>query len=243
MAVKNIFKKTVGEIVSEDYRAAHIFDNHRIDFCCKGKRSLAEVCEEKNLDVSKILEEIEFVQQGKPSVTTDFKNWQLDVLADYIEKTHHSYVEEKIPILKKYLERLCQVHGAKHPELLQISQEFNHLSGELASHLKKEEFLLFPHIRKMVKAMNRNESLDSPNFGTVQNRTQMMMNEHMVEGDRLSKISKLADNYIPPADACNTYRVTYALLQEFEEDLHLHVHLENNILFPRSIEMEKDLLA
>ncbi|HNP07804.1 MAG TPA: iron-sulfur cluster repair di-iron protein [Cyclobacteriaceae bacterium] len=239
--MKNTAEKTISEIVADDYRAAQVFKNHSIDFCCKGNRSVGEACEEKNIDANKLLEEIEQVKQNKPSSTTDFKKWPLDLLADYIEKTHHRYVEEKLPILKQYLHKLCQVHGDRHPELFEISEEFNMSAGELAAHMKKEEFILFPYIRKMAKSKESKTTLDAPNFGTVQNPVQMMMDEHTTEGDRFEKISKLSNKYTPPADGCNTYRVTYALLNEFEEDLHLHIHLENNILFPKAIEMEKEL--
>lgn len=239
--MKNTAEKTISEIVADDYHAAQVFKNHSIDFCCKGNRSVGEACEEKNIDANKLLEEIEQVKQNKPSSTTDFKKWPLDLLADYIEKTHHRYVEEKLPILKQYLHKLCQVHGDRHPELFEISEEFNMSAGELAAHMKKEEFILFPYIRKMAKSKESKTTLDAPNFGTVQNPVQMMMDEHTTEGDRFEKISKLSNKYTPPADGCNTYRVTYALLNEFEEDLHLHIHLENNILFPKAIEMEKEL--
>lgn len=239
--MENTREKTISEIVANDYRAAQVFKNHSIDFCCKGNRSVAEACEEKNIDANKLLEEIEQVKQDKPSSTTDFKKWPLDLLADYIEKTHHRYVEEKLPILKQYLQKLCQVHGDRHPELFEITEEFNMSAGELAAHMKKEEFILFPYIRKMAKSQEGKTPLSAPNFGTVQNPVQMMMDEHTTEGDRFEKISKLSNKYTPPADGCNTYRVTYALLKEFEEDLHLHIHLENNILFPKAIEMEKEL--
>lgn len=239
--MENVTDKTISQIVADDYRTAQVFKNHNIDFCCKGNRSVSAACEEKKVDFEKLIEELDLVRQDKPSSTTDFKGWSLDLLADYIEKTHHRYVEEKLPILKQYLHKLCHVHGDRHPELFEINEEFTASAGELAAHMKKEEFILFPYIRKMVKAKDSSAALDTPNFGTVQNPVHMMMEEHATEGDRFDRISKLSDNYTPPADACNTYRVTYALLNEFEDDLHLHIHLENNILFPKAIEMEKEL--
>ncbi len=239
--MENVIEKTISEIVANDYRTAQVFKNHNIDFCCKGNRSVAAACHEKNVDSDKLLKELDLVKQDKPSSTTDFKSWPLDLLADYIEKTHHRYVEEKLPIIKQYLHKLCHVHGDRHPELFEINEEFKASAGELAAHMKKEEFILFPYIRKMAKAKDGKTELDAPNFGTVQNPVQMMMDEHTTEGDRFEKIAKLSNKYTPPADGCNTYRVTYALLKEFEEDLHLHIHLENNILFPKAIEMEREL--
>jgi regulator of cell morphogenesis and NO signaling len=179
--------------------------------------------------------------QSQGNVAADYQNWPLDLLADYIEKKHHRYVEAKTLEIKPYLEKICRVHGERHPELLEINEHFNATAGELAKHMKKEELILFPYVRKMVKAEHDKAKLDTPGFGTVKNPIQMMMDEHTTEGDRFRKIEELSNNYTPPEDVCNTYRVTIALLKEFEQDLHLHIHLENNILFPRAIELEKKL--
>ena len=171
-----------------------------------------------------------------------FKKYSIDLLADYIEKKHHRYVQDKTLEIQPYLDKICKVHGERHPELLEIKEEFNASAGELAAHMKKEELILFPFIRKMTKAKLENTKVDAAHFGTVKNPIQMMMNEHTVEGNRFRKIEELSNNYTPPLDACNTYRVSFALLKEFEQDLHLHIHLENNILFPRAIEIEKELI-
>ena len=234
--------KTIGQIVADDYRTAQIFKNYNIDFCCKGNRSIREVSENKGIDAGKLLAEIEQLQQQKDERCADFTSWPLDLLADYIEKKHHRYVEEKIPVLHQYLNKLTKVHGEQHPELFEIYDEFRASAGELAMHMKKEELVLFPFIRKMVKAKESGEKAGQPHFGTVKNPVQMMMQEHDTEGERFRKISELSSNYTPPADACNTYRVTYALLNEFEDDLHQHIHLENNILFPKAVELEKEVM-
>ncbi len=194
----------------------------------------------KKIDAQIIINEIHAIQQGEQEGNIDFKSWPLDLLADYIEKKHHRYVEEKIPVLKPYLEKLCRVHGERHPELFKITEHFNISAGELAAHMKKEEIILFPAIRKMVQAKQTGTKLEKPHFGTVQNPIQMMM-EHETEGERFRIIDELSNNYMPPEDACNTYRVTFALLKEFEEDLHKHIHLENNILFPKAETLEKKL--
>lgn len=237
--MQNTFEKIIGEMVAEDYRIAQVFKNHKIDFCCKGNRSLEEVSEQYGIQMSVLLEEIAQVQQETPIDKTDYKSWPLDQLADYIETKHHGYVEERIPMLKQYLTKLCDVHGERHPELLKITTYFNASAGELVVHMKKEELLLFPWIRKMVKAEKRQESLDTPQFGTVKNPIAMMMQEHENEGERFRRIAALSNDYTPPADACNTYRVTFSLLREFEEDLHAHIHLENNILFPKAEVLEQ----
>ncbi len=230
-------------MVAEDYRTAQVFKNHKIDFCCKGNRSIAEVAKKSKLDPTILLEEIKAVKERNINDTIDFKSWPLDLLADYIEKKHHRYVEERIPVLNQYLEKLCRVHGDRHPELFEITEHFNACGGELAMHMKKEELVLFPAVRKMVKAKQTGGTMEKPHFGTVKNPIQMMMAEHETEGDRFAIIAKLSNDYNPPADACNTYRVTFSLLKEFEEDLHHHIHLENNILFPKAEELELELIA
>ena len=234
-------EKTIGEIVAEDYRTAQVFKNHGIDFCCKGNRSIDDVAQKNNVEASVLRKELAAIQNQNSNESIDFKSWSLDLLADYIEKKHHRYVEEKIPILKQYLDKLCNVHGGRHPELFEINEHFKASAGELTAHMKKEELILFPIIRKMVDSKQKGISMEKPHFGTVENPIQMMMTEHENEGDRFRKIETLSDNYTPPADACNTYRVAFSLLQEFEDDLHRHIHLENNILFPKSIIMEKEM--
>jgi regulator of cell morphogenesis and NO signaling len=232
----------IGELVARDYRTASVFKKYSIDFCCQGNRTIEEACEKKNIDTKKVLEDLVAMMEAKSEATTDYQSWPLDLLADYIEKKHHRYVQEKTLEIQPYLDKICKVHGERHPELLEIKEEFNASAGELAAHMKKEELILFPFIRKMTKAKLENTKADAAHFGTVKNPIQMMMNEHTVEGNRFRKIEELSNNYTPALDACNTYRVSFALLKEFEQDIHLHIHLENNILFPRAIEIEKELI-
>lgn len=241
--MNDTIEKTVGQMVAEDYRTAQIFKNHKIDFCCKGNRTLQEVADKNGLDKEVLLQELDEVQRNSQTDQPDFNTWPLDLLIDYIEKKHHRYVEERIPILKQYLNKLCQVHGNKHPELFGIFEHFTGSAGELSMHMKKEELVLFPWIRKMVAGTADGKTLGPPQFGTVHNPIQMMMEEHDNEGERFRKIAALSGDYTPPADACNTYRVTFSLLQEFEEDLHRHIHLENNILFPKAEILEKKVLS
>ncbi|WP_109851329.1 iron-sulfur cluster repair di-iron protein [Aquimarina sp. AU58] len=237
-----LIKTKVGQFVAKDYRTATVFSKYGIDFCCRGDRTLEEVCNKNGIEVETLLENLNDVLTQKDDIVIDYQSWPLDLLADYIEKKHHRYVEEKIPILRQYLEKLCKVHGGRHPELLEIHTLFSEASGELAQHMKKEEIILFPFVRKMVKNLEQNHNVQPPHFGTVENPISMMMQEHDNEGVRFRKISGLSNNYTPPEDACNTYNVTFSMLEEFEKDLHLHIHLENNILFPKAIEMEKRIV-
>ena len=229
---------TIGEFVAGDFRTAAVFSKHGIDFCCKGNRTLDEVCEKKGLDINSIQDELNAVLESKSENTIDFKSWPTDLLIDYIEKTHHRYVEEKSIALLFYLDKLCKVHGERHPELLEIALHFKICAGELAQHMKKEELILFPFVKKMYYALRDDTAIGQPHFGTVDNPIAMMQDEHENEGERFRKIAQLTNDYNPPTDACETYKVTFAMLKEFEQDLHKHIHLENNIVFPKAKAME-----
>ncbi len=232
---------TIGEIVADDFRTAALFTTLGIDFCCKGDRTVQQVCEKKAIEPSVILSQVKQVVSASGGTSADFRTWPEDMLADYIIRKHHTYVEEKIPIILQYLNKLCRVHGERHPELFEINMLFIGSAGDLASHMKKEELVLFPFVRKMVKAREAATVPGIPHFNTVLNPVEMMKEEHTAEGERFEHIARLTNNYTPPADACSTYKVTFAMLKEFEEDLHTHIHLENNILFPRAIALEKEL--
>ena len=237
--METLDKITIGEYVAKDFRTAAIFSKYGIDFCCRGNRTIEEATEKKDTDTKVIMEQINAVLATNNNNTIDFNSWPIDLLVDYIEKTHHRYVEEKTQVLLPFLNKLCKVHGANHPELFEINELFIGCSGELAQHMKKEELILFPFIKKMVKATLSDELITQPHFGTVENPIAIMMHEHDAEGERFRKIDQLTNNYTPGPDACNTYRVPYAMLQEFEQDLHKHIHLENNILFPKAAKLER----
>jgi regulator of cell morphogenesis and NO signaling len=233
---------TVGSFVANDYRTATVFQKYGIDFCCKGGRTIDEVCEHKKISTDTLLNELNEVSNDTNKHLADFASWPLDLLVDYIEKRHHRFILETTPSLRQFLEKLCKVHGERHPELFKIREEFNASADELALHMEKEETILFPFVRKMVAAKNAHQKAEQSAFGTIQNPIQMMMHEHNVEGERFRKIATLSNNYTAPDDGCTTYKVAFALLKEFEADLHLHIHLENNILFPNAITMETSFI-
>ena len=241
--METLKQTTIGQYVAQDFRTAALFSKYGIDFCCNGNRSIEEACKKKAVNPTDLLQEIESVLSSKNDAGIDFNSWPIDLLADYIEKTHHRYVAEKTPVLLQFLDKLSRVHGANHPELLEINELFKGCAGELAQHMKKEELILFPFIKKMVDATITDKLIEQPHFGTVENPIAMMMHEHDAEGERFRKIAELTANYTPPADACNTYKVAFAMLQEFEQDLHKHIHLENNILFPKAAKLEKEFSA
>lgn len=236
-------RNAVGEVVAEDYRTAAVFQKLGIDFCCKGHRSIADVCQERGIDSSSLIQDLQQVLKGPHAQAADFNSWPPDFLADYIQNRHHRYVEQRIGEIKPHLAKIVSVHGARHPELAEIEELFSQTAGELTVHMKKEEFILFPFIRKLVKATQEGLQVGRPHFTTVENPVTMMKHDHDEEGRRFMKIASLSNHYTAPPDACTTYRVAFALLKEFEDDLHLHIHLENNILFPKAIAMEKSAFA
>lgn len=233
-------KPTLGDIVANNYKAASVFEKFGLDFCCMGNQTLEEACSASNVDSAAVNAALQdLAQEGNDQ--TNFNQWPLDLLADYIYNRHHKYIEEKTPLIKGYLDKICTVHGQRHPELLEIRKIFKETSGELAKHLKKEELMLFPYIKRMVKARQDGIRLKSPLFDSVQSPIQMMKTDHLDEGEQLRKMSALSNQYTPPADACSTYTVTYRMLDEYEKDIHVHIHLENNILFAKSLLLEDEL--
>ena len=162
--MENLKNKTIGSFVAEDFRTAAVFSKYRIDFCCKGNRTVTEVCEKQNIDADALLENVLQVVQSENGGTIDFNSWPLDLLADYIEKTHHRYVEEKTNVLLPFLDKLCKVHGANHPELFKINELFIGCAGELSQHMKKEELGLFPFVKRKVKTKETDGGLFQPSF-------------------------------------------------------------------------------
>ena len=233
----NITKeKTVAEIVAENIKAAHIFKKYGIDFCCGGGISIEKACAKKDLDYTLLEKELKTID--KVANKYNYASWDLSFLIDHIINVHHSYVMESIPILLQYSNKVARVHGEHHPQVIKIHQLFTEVANELSAHLKKEEHILFPYIKQLVNAKKKNLSATPPPFGTVKNPINMMEHEHENAGNIFKQIANLTNNYNPPQGACNTFRALYAKLKEFEQDLHEHIHLENNILFPKAILLE-----
>jgi regulator of cell morphogenesis and NO signaling len=240
--MENIGTLTLGEIVKQNYRAAAVFEKFAIDFCCMGNRTFDDACKESKVDSALVSKELQQINTEKGD-GVNFDSWPLDLLVDYICKKHHKYVEEKTPIINAYLDKIYQVHGSRHPELLEVRDIFSEIGGELAVHMKKEELMLFPYIKKLEHNKNGASPLTSPLFGSVSNPVEMMKDDHAVEGEKFRRLAALTNNYQIPADACNTFAVTYQMLDEYEKDLHIHIHLENNILFPKAIAIEERINA
>ncbi|MBI2284795.1 MAG: iron-sulfur cluster repair di-iron protein [Bacteroidetes bacterium] len=233
--------ETLGEIAAKDLRKAQVFKKYGLDFCCGGKKTVKEACAEKGLDVTKVEKELQQADALPASRPLPYGDWSLDFLADYIVNTHHSYVRKNLPDIKAYANKVMKVHGARHSELLRINQLVEEIYAELTAHLVKEEKILFPYIKELVAATNGTELLQASHFGTVQNPINMMEMEHEIVGKNLAEIRELSNDYTLPEDACASYSLLYRMLDEFEDDLHLHIHLENNILFPKALDIEKRL--
>ncbi len=237
--MENLAKSKVGVIVASNFRTSRIFTSHNIDFCCGGGITLEEACAQKNVDIQDLLKELEATFQTPDSL--NYQGLNLDELIDVIINMHHSYVLATVPALRAYLEKLCRVHGDRHPELHLINELFAVGSQALLDHMQKEEQVLFPYIKAMVQSKVSDFPLSKPHFGDIENPIQMLEQEHQDEGFRFHEISKLANDYQCPPDGCQTFKVTYAMLKEFEEDLHKHIHLENNILFPEARTLFKEI--
>ena len=227
--------ETLGEIVAKDLRKAEVFKKYGLDFCCGGKMTVKEACLEKGIDVTKIEQELQQADKNIISARPlPYNEWSLDFLIDYIANMHHSYVKKTIPDLRSYASKVAGVHGNRHTELLAISQLTDEVCEELSSHMIKEEKVLFPYIKELVAA----RPLHAAHFGTIQNPIDMMEHEHEIVGNKLEQIRKLSNNFSLPEDACASYSYLYKTIEEFENDLHIHVHLENNILFPKALVLE-----
>ncbi|MCF8380561.1 MAG: iron-sulfur cluster repair di-iron protein [Bacteroidales bacterium] len=232
---------SVGDIVKTNFKTAQIFDKNKIDFCCGGGISLEEACQKSKVDINLLVPELEALLTLSDPDSKYIDGLELDELCDYIEKRHHSYVNENIPFLQVKLQKLCDVHGENHPELFEIKELFDGAAGNLSAHMKKEELILFPYFRKMVKF--KNEALKPEGeFGKVSITIDMLDDEHKTEGERFVKISELSSSYTCPPDGCGTFQVTYQSLKDFEKDLHRHIHLENNILFKKALILESELI-
>lgn len=232
--------KTVKEFVTKDFRTDALFLKYGIDFCCNPNSSIKDICKEKKLNQNDLLNQIETIFNTKDNSKIDFNTWPLDLLADYIQRKHHSYVTYKTQILLPLLEQICNVHGEKHPELYKINELFIDFTAEMTPHMKKEDNFLFPYIKNMVNAVIIDELIEQPPFEIIHDLTYLMQTEHASEGDIFKEINTLSNNFTVPADACSTYKVTFDLLKEFQQDMATHIYLENNILFPKAIQLEKE---
>lgn len=235
----NTPQTTVRDIAIEQPDSIRVFEKFGIDYCCGGRQPLAEACRERSLDPQAVLAAIDIASEARADAAPDWTTATLGALCRHIVATHHEYVRSELPRLQQLAQKVVSRHGDTHPELPQIQQKIEAVGEELLQHLAKEEMMLFPYITNL----ERNLATCGPRslgcFGTVRNPIAVMMAEHDSAGETLAETRELSRDYTPPEGACPTYRGFYQSLSEFEKDLHQHVHLENNILFPRAIELEE----
>ncbi|MEO6684201.1 MAG: iron-sulfur cluster repair di-iron protein [Ginsengibacter sp.] len=236
-------EETLGEIAVKDLRKAEVFKKYGLDFCCGGKKTVKEACAEKGIDVTKVEQELQAADKvlsapSMPAPSLAYNEWPLAFLADYIVNTHHSYVKKSIPDLRVYSNKVNKVHGDKHPELETIHNLVEEICAEMTAHMVSEEEIVFPYV-KQVDSRSNGKSFGE--FQTIQTPIDMMEAEHDFVGRSMEEIRRLSNNYTLPADGCASYAYLFNKLQEFENDLFTHIHLENNILFPKALGIENEL--
>lgn len=229
-------EETIGQIAANDLRKVEVFKKYGLDFCCGGKKTLKEACAEKGLDAKKVEQDLLQADKMPASRALPYNDWSLDFLADYIVNTHHTYVNKTLPEVVKYAQKVMEVHSAQHPELIEINELVKEVNTEFIEHMASEEGIVFPYIKELVKATKPVQHL-----GKLQNLIDSTEKEHEVVGGNLDKIQELTNNYTLPEDACASYTLLYRMLEELEDDTHVHILLENNILFPKAIQLENSL--
>ena len=228
-------RRIVGDVVAADFRTARVFEQFGIDFCCGGRRSIADACRAASVDPMAVKCALDALAGDDDP--QDVTAWPVERLITHIVTTHHAYIRRHAPTISRHLAKTAGVHAHRHPELAEIAAAFNQVARDLQQHMLKEEQMLFPYIAALA-AHRDGASIASP-FGTVEHPIRVMEREHRAAGDEMRSIRELAQGYVPPWDACTTYRTALAELAGFDEDLHRHVHLENNVLFPQAVRLEQ----
>ncbi|BCS55365.1 iron-sulfur cluster repair di-iron protein [Geobacter sp. SVR] len=229
--------KTVGDYVAEDYRTAKVFEKYGIDFCCGGKIPLSEACREKGIDPAPLRGEIEAATSEPLDRSQNFAAWGLPFLADYIVTTHHGYLNENTRQIAVYAHKIAEVHGAAHPEVVEIARIFDRIAADMEAHLREEEEVLFPAIKRIDTARKGGGEPETEDLALLRASLDKLDQEHDAIGEAVHAIRDLSKDYAIPDNVCNTFMVAYRKLKEFEDDLHKHVHLENNILFPKAAQL------
>jgi regulator of cell morphogenesis and NO signaling len=229
------------DVILSNPAAAPILEKAGMDYCCGGKQTVGEACLKAGMPAEVLLERL---REAKGQISPELKDWTtatMGELARHIVNKHHSYVREANPRISDHLAKVAQKHGDNHPETQRIQDLFEVLANELMQHMQKEEMIVFPYVEQMSAAAESGTKLHPPFFGTVQNPVAMMIKEHDSAGELIGQIKELSGSFTAPADACTTFALVYRELEEYDHDLRLHIHLENNILFPRAVEMEAQI--
>lgn len=232
----NITPETsLGEIVKNNFRAIRVFEKYNLDYCCGGKKLLAAACGDKGLNAETIQEELTKIENEY--VSEKFNFWSVSFLCEYIIINHHDYLRRIFPVISAHIEKVVNAHGERYIYLNALKNIFAKVQEELLSHMDKEEKILFPYIKTLEQSTNEN----FPPFGKIETPISVLIREHEEAGDKIEMLKEVTNNFTPPEGACTTFRVTYQELEEFYKDLKIHIHLENNILFPKAIEIESQI--
>lgn len=232
---------TVGQIVANNFGATYVFSRYRIDFCCHGNTPFTEACQNRNLDPKVVAGELDASLENRVSGTPDFAGWPIDLLVDYVLKIHHRGIRTKGPQIEALLDKVTEAHARNHPELLEVQALFRDSLSDLENHLLKEENVLFPYVYEMSQAKEEGRKAARFHCDTILFPIEVMESEHSHEGERFEKISALTNGFTAPKDTCASFRLVLQQLRQFEKALHEHIHLENNIIFPSALILEKEV--
>jgi regulator of cell morphogenesis and NO signaling len=234
----------ITDIVMSDYRTASIFRKYEIEYCCGGKWPLSLICETRGLDINMLMDELHNATRTihVPN-SLQFADWSIDFLVEYIVNVHHNYLKNMMDSMRMQLKNFTREHAAEYPDLAEVDKIFHQLATELLPHLIEEEEIIFPYIRHIAHAYNDNDSYGNLLVRTMRKPLEAFMEkEHSFTGKQLTRMRELTQNYEPPKNACIQHRVIFSVLKDLDNDLAQHLHLENNILFPKAVAMEKELL-
>lgn len=231
---------SVREVAVQVPESTRLFETLKIDYCCGGNKPLTEACASAGVEVDNVIAMLAVLSKDnrKENDTADFQKLSLTELITHIVDTHHVFTRSELDRLDALTEKVIGAHATNHPELLKVGELFRQLSADLKPHMFKEEQVLFPYMKALELAASENQPRPFPPFGTVENPIRMMMKEHDIAGDILRELRTVTSDYSVPSDACISYQTLYQALEEFEKDLHQHIHLENNILFPKAVKLE-----
>ncbi|MBK9421399.1 MAG: iron-sulfur cluster repair di-iron protein [Flavobacteriales bacterium] len=231
--------ETLASIVTKDMGKAEVFKKYGLDFCCNGHLTVREACAAKGLDVTKVEQELRTSNNATTTTALPYNDWGIDFLADFIVNTHHAYLRKTLPDLQKYAAKVEQVHSQNHPELHDVRRLVDEVAAEFNAHLPEEERNMFTYIKQIVAAKNNRQALPDSPEGRFEDNLESLRKEHASVGGKLDEINEITKGYTLPSDACASYTLLYRMLHEVEDDTHVHIHLENNILFPKAAELEK----
>jgi regulator of cell morphogenesis and NO signaling len=236
-----VASRTVGEIAAQQPATIRVFQSHGIDFCCGGARPLSEVCAERGLDVGALTQELEHAASSPDADTRTWTEARLAELSRHIESRYHRTLRAELERVGALMDKVVRVHGERHAELATMANEFGRLRDELGPHMMKEERVLFPYVARLEEIAAQGGTIPGSPFGSVENPIAAMIQEHEAAGEVLAELRRLSGGFVPPPDACNSFRGLYHGLFEMERELHEHIHLENNVLFPRAVALEERL--